>query len=380
MSIYFFTILIIFTKLIFVYLLSKEKRLVLIYFYSLLYTTFSWSWILLVDIGNYVNGDKLYTWFSYALFLLAAFFLSFFYCLVLLHHRFKKHYLNSIIFAFLLVVIEILTSLILNVLLLPEGYNINGIFSLLNFNFANLGYSLIYTPVSHLSYYGYVYVLTFILGLMIKFFKIDSFVKFFISIAILSLVSCYSLYFDLKSYDNNYYKFYILPEDSNYITPSLLSNNKTLNNFDYVIDGITSISPRDKTQLYNQTLILNTETGGIQYDSKYFLMPVVEYVPKIFKVLLSILDNDQFKRREYISQDTQKIILNYNNKRLGFLICSDAWSIYSALKLKNKVDVIILQRREVAFHNSNFYKANSFFWRKNLKEFLGVDIIDVVRY
>ncbi len=400
--IFFVTSLSILIKILFVYNLAVSKSFKRSIIYSFIYSILFWSFLFsLLPLSKFETSSNFLDFVFILIIVLCFSVLHTVYAITFLSNNIFKKYLShvkynifvkSFIFAFLLCVSELFISSLMSVFT-------NGSYTP-DYAFVNVGYALSYSPFIYIAKYLHVYGLTFLLGIIIYLItnskskinyildlnplllstlkiKTKLNLKFKI-LHILFFLFCSSFYF---SQDKNILEklpdnILVKNEDARYVTSK--NRDKLAKRYDLIVDGNTEYFDGN---LYNVSHIYDNK-NGIEYKNyKRFLMPFGEYMPSYFefvKYFNADIYNSIKNRHTYTSVENKNNVFSFDGKVYATLLCSDAWSPISTYKIKKQnPDILILQRREVLFHNSPIYQVNVNMWKNIMVRYMSVPVIDV---
>lgn len=358
----FFCLVLIFIKILFVCLIYSEK-FVYKKTVSFIYIFFSFSFIyyILPFRTDYTTYQNFLDYLTITIVLGLCSLTGFFY---LLAYKVKKILTRSIIkvffFGAILVVAEFFVALSGGLIFFKHGNDI------MDYSYFNTGYALSFSYLGKAAYFGHVYSLTFLLGLIISFIYEYAPKRKYYFMAIVFLFCCLGF----KNITSNN-------------TPNNIAvekENKKLNiddrlKYDYLIYNLKYYENKN---VYGITFFENNKTGDISKIYKYALMPFGEYFPEIFSLLKNINKDgiENFNFKDVVSYNSGNNIVNIDGKKYLILICADAWSYRSVQRYKNhKIDYIIIQTNDNIFHNSPFYEANTLLYQMNLENYFGVSKI-----
>ncbi len=370
------TILLIFIKIIFGYFLYTEKSLYKLSVLCIFYGS-AMFFYLYGRIPNDITEN--YSFFSNILIIsfliLTQAIFHLFYLLTNLIKNIKNTYKRAFSFASLLVISEILISYSMSIIYAKKVT--------LDFVFSNLGFAISLTPLTFFAKWGHVFILTFIFGLIVAFIielKIQK--KFLILVTFCFLsISFFNMNSFIKNEKEKKYpeleRVLIKKEGARFIKNDFTKLYES--KYDLIIDG-DIIKEEGKT--YNTSIFYDIKNDKKVVNYKAFLVPFGEYLPDSFGWIKYIYPDvyDKMKREHtYIPKEKNEVFI-YNGKRIITLICSDAWSISTALKIKKQnADFVVLQRSDTAFNYSDVYDANVLLWKQVTYSFLETNILDVNR-
>lgn len=381
-------LLIIIPKILFVFCVAylfyvrPKKYLTLGILLSYLYGITSWTFIYATyplnsfnPYSSFVSDISILTFL-----ILSVSIISGLYSLTLLIKN-KHSTFSPLYFAVVFTLSEIAVAIIQSIVL-SKYPSLGG----LDFAFTNTGYALATTPYVVLSYFGHVYILTFLLALfvalIIKIYLAKKYKALTIFLIFVILFGFVLHFTDRKPTIIDTSKIMILPEDERYLEKN--STKSIPKNIDLVVDGQTI---HEDGKMFNVSIFYDVTNNTKIYQYKRFLMPFGEYMPYLFnflEVFAPNFTNTIHSRHTYSSIEET----NLNNEpfiydgkyKIFTALCSDAWSPVSLFKIRQShPDLLILQRREVMFHKNPYYIANTELWKEVLGHFMRVQIIDIIR-
>ncbi len=376
MSIQNIAFLLILIKIIFVYFLYTEKSFYKLFFASIVYG-YAMFFFLYGRIPNDITGN--YSLFSniliisFLILIQAIFHLS--YLFTNFAKKMKKTYIKIFSFSILLVISELLIS-----------YGMSIVFAkrlALDFVFSNTGFALSFTPFVYFAKYTHVFILTFIFGLLIGSFLESKIQKKFLILITFCFFSI--TYFNMSNFlkreESKSYaeleKVLIKKEGARWIRNDFTKLYEK--KYDLIIDG-DIIKEEGKT--YNTSIFYDIKNDKKVINYKSFLVPFGEYLPSTFSWIKYIYPDvyEKMKTEHTYTAKEKNEVFVYNDKKIITLICSDAWSPASTLKVKiQQPDFVILQRSDTAFNYSDVYDANILLWKPVAYNFLETNVLDVNR-
>lgn len=309
-----------------------------------------------------------------------------------------KSIYKPFVFAFLLSLAEIMRSIFVSLLYSGNGGQVG-----LHWSAGTLGNALSTTPLIEYAYFGGVYTLTFILGLLIyicvstKNIKLYwgyllvvflglIFIHFFVPVngpKHMIRVGVITTDFSVTSNDTDIKKYFteqtkkvqnmtlqistsspdiiVYPEDTRYV--EYISENqkntliKSLKKDALIVDG-DAISFNGK--ISNYSVFYEPNTNKAYLRGKHFLFPFNEYVPtlfeSIFKIFVKGTDLSEYNKKHTFIPQNFIGTYNYKGLSVGTLICSEILSFETINLLHNsKPDIVINQSYLNVFHNSPWF-------------------------
>ena len=319
-------------------------------------------------------------------------------------HKKIKSPVKPFIFAFILVLAEILRSLAISLLSYKEGNTVD-----LHFIIGTLGSALAPTPFIEYAYFGGTFALTFILGYLTYSFASKKHSLLYWKHGLTICLTLVAVHFFLPVYgpakplhigiittnfqttssstttDHTSYNkqldflttslvpahpdIILYPEDTRY-----LHNLKEGDSFRLAalfpstlfIDGDTRIFDNKNV---NVSLFYNPTNERGMARGKSFLLPFGEYTPSLFSTIFSFFigkENMDFyiKNHTYTQVPSNKTVI-FEQIRIGTLLCSEILSYRVVQDLrKENPSLVFFQSKMSLFHNNSWVNAHMYLLTK----------------
>lgn len=303
------------------------------------------------------------------------------------------------LFAFSLVVAELLRSYILSIIFYGDNGSVG-----LHFTSSTLGNTLSITPLIEFAYFGGVFALAFVLGYIVYIVASPKHARIYwkhgvgIAIALVAthffvptygpkdttVVGVLTTNFPTLSDDELDTSFeqqtkvvdamtssfastvpdiIVYPEDTRYLDNISKEKKGVLSKTfpqTLFIDGSTR---RSDTKLVNITLFYDAESKKSVERGKSFLLPFNEFIPLFFKPIFGffIPDNDMvaYETNHTYTPIYSKKTIVFNNLRIGTLLCSEILSHATLQQLKKeRPSLVFFQSHLNVFHDNPWFRAH----------------------